>query len=714
MSLTTKAALVALTLVTILVGGFLLAGRYYVLEQRQRALDNEADVARNVAADLSRLLENGAARLRTVSELPVLRYGFGALQESPAATVFPAWTTLHYMFFESDVFGGGVYLLGQRGEIRWEEPPDASLAGRPYPAYPEIVRALEQHPDDPVVPVWRRGPDGAEILLSAPVVDSEGLRVGVLVGAVPLTHQVFATAGQQMESLDMQSAHLVTEDGGVVWSTGTAGAAPPDGWLRAARGQAPGAVELDTDAGPTVVGAAQLAWWPDWTVLSGRSSQETFQDVRRLEYLQWIFAGLGTVFGLLGILFITTSFTRPILHLTGAALRRRAGDPNARFALDRRDEIGVLAQTLDAMSAELDRSLAQTRERDARTTAMLDHMLEGLFVVDGDSKILQANRAFARLFGFDEAELPGTSITDLIPGLAGRHRPGQFAEVPQGSLGRVTEREGRRRTGARFPMALQIYEVSIEGRSLVAGHVCDLSQEREVERLKERFVASVSHELRTPLTAIRGALGLLVHDATGALPVTARELVTLADRNAVRLADIINDLLDFERLQSGSFSVTRERFALDAVIAGMLDSVSGAANKAGIEIVTAPCGVGVYGDRARVEQVLLNLVTNAIKFSPPGTAVEIQAAGHDDHVEVRVCDRGRGIPPAHRALIFEAFRQVDESDARTFGGAGLGLAICRTLVRQHGGEIGVEGRPGGGSIFWFTLPLDASDARATR
>ncbi len=355
------------------------------------------------------------------------------------------------------------------------------------------------------------------------------------------------------------------------------------------------------------------------------------------------------------------------------------------------------------------------RDSERQLRLLIDNMVEGLVLLGPDFRILRANPALAAMFGYDPAQLVGMPITQLLPDRRRAHGtlvPERRKAVDRGrlvdsylqSLGEFREREGRCRSGDAIPLRVRFYDIQTPDGIHIAGHVHNLSQEKEVERLKKRFVASISHELRTPLTAIRGSLALLAQGAGGELKGEGLELVHLAERNAVRLGTIINDILDFERIESGVLSISPASFPLDEAIAHMGDAVGAAARDSAIGIVTASTGVQAYGDQARIEQVLVNLVSNAIKFSPPGTEVEVLASRRAHHVEVRVCDRGRGVPPDFRETIFDLFRQVEDSDARLLGGSGLGLAICRTIVRQHGGDIGVEGRPGGGSIFWFTLP----------
>lgn len=360
---------------------------------------------------------------------------------------------------------------------------------------------------------------------------------------------------------------------------------------------------------------------------------------------------------------------------------------------------GQLSQFIERAQAE-----AALRLSEGRTRAVVENMLEGLIVVGPEMRVLEANYAFGRIFGYDREALSGMRVTHLMPEAPEYQDHERLADKYSRSLGRVTEHEGRRRDGEVFPVQLQVYEVNTPEGRLIAAHVRDLSQERESDRLKQQFVASVSHELRTPLTAIRGALGLLLTKAAGPLPEAARELVALGERNAVRLVAIIDDLLDFERLDLGLLPLACETFPLDRAVDRAIESVAPMAGEAAIVLEGAPASLTVFGDESRVVQVLVNLLSNSIKFSPAGSLVEVRAAESGSFVEIRVRDRGRGVPEAMREAVFEPFRQVEGSDARRHRGSGLGLAICRTIVNQHGGEIGVECPADGGSTFWFTLP----------
>jgi signal transduction histidine kinase len=226
---------------------------------------------------------------------------------------------------------------------------------------------------------------------------------------------------------------------------------------------------------------------------------------------------------------------------------------------------------------------------------------------------------------------------------------------------------------------------------------------REVERLNNGFLSTASHELRTPLTSIRGSLGLLASGVLGPLSGEAEEVVAIAERNAVRLMALINDILDLERLETGTIELRFAQVPVGSILRRALESLTAFGDQDGITVEAPEVSSTIWGDADRVVQVVVNLLSNAVKFSPPGGVVTIGVWLLDGWVEFRVTDRGRGVPVAERRAIFERFRQVETSDAREKGGTGLGLAICKSIVEQHGGTIGVESEEGTGSTFWFRV-----------
>jgi CheY-like chemotaxis protein/anti-sigma regulatory factor (Ser/Thr protein kinase) len=247
-----------------------------------------------------------------------------------------------------------------------------------------------------------------------------------------------------------------------------------------------------------------------------------------------------------------------------------------------------------------------------------------------------------------------------------------------------------------------------EGRHF-AGHVRDVSDRRKLEQMKRDFVSTVSHELRTPLTSLRGSLGLLAGGALGPLPDEAQEVALIAERNVARLMVLINDILDLERMASGRMEMHFERAAAGLVVERAVEAVRGMADEHEVAIEVVACSSDVYGDAGRLVQVLVNLLANAIKFSPHGGTVAVSCVREGTAAEFSVRDQGRGVPAAFQHSIFERFHQVEASDSREKGGSGLGLAIGKAIVERHGGVIGVESAPGCGSRFWFRVPAGSGD-----
>ena len=240
----------------------------------------------------------------------------------------------------------------------------------------------------------------------------------------------------------------------------------------------------------------------------------------------------------------------------------------------------------------------------------------------------------------------------------------------------------------------------------------DITEHHAVEQMKDEFISVVSHELRTPLTAVHGALCLLVKGAVKPESVQGQRIVQIAAESTDRLVRLVNDILELERLQSGKIELVKQKINAKELIRQSIDQVQIMATQAGVNLRLQKADVFFEGDGHRLIQVLTNLLTNAIKFSDPGSCVCLCAKIKEpnnlephNHILFVVQDKGRGIPTEQLESIFERFHQVDASDSRKKGGTGLGLAICRNIVEQHGGRIWVESIVGEGSTFYFTIPL---------
>lgn len=235
----------------------------------------------------------------------------------------------------------------------------------------------------------------------------------------------------------------------------------------------------------------------------------------------------------------------------------------------------------------------------------------------------------------------------------------------------------------------------------------DITELKRLERVKSEFVSTVSHELRTPLTSIRGSLGLVINGTAGVVAESARELLRMADRNAERLGALIEDLLDVESIDSGKLRLELREQSLQPLIRQALDANTpyAALHQVTFEFISTATDATARVDAQRILQVMTHLLSNAVKFSPREAAVSValsQPAPQRLRVEVR--DRGPGISAEFQERIFTPFAQGDASDSRPTGGAGLGLAICKTLIEYMGGVIGFATNDGGGTTFFFELP----------
>eukprot|EP00003_Mantamonas_plastica_P028993 TRINITY_DN6793_c0_g1_i1.p1 TRINITY_DN6793_c0_g1~~TRINITY_DN6793_c0_g1_i1.p1 ORF type:complete len:642 (-),score=44.43 TRINITY_DN6793_c0_g1_i1:417-2342(-) len=234
----------------------------------------------------------------------------------------------------------------------------------------------------------------------------------------------------------------------------------------------------------------------------------------------------------------------------------------------------------------------------------------------------------------------------------------------------------------------------------------DISERKNVERMKSEFISTVSHELRTPLTSISGSLGLLANNAAGELPEKASNLASIAYRNSKQLTFLINDLLDIEKLVAGKMIFHPENHRLDDVITECVEDIGHFAVERKVSLNIGHLDkFTVEVDRRRFSQALHNLISNAIKFSPQEASVRIFTERHPHCVRVCVEDQGDGIAPEFQALIFQKFSQADSSDRRAKGGTGLGLAITRELMTRMNGTVDYSSPPGKGATFWLELPL---------
>src|SRR5688572_17491642 len=391
------------------------------------------------------------------------------------------------------------------------------------------------------------------------------------------------------------------------------------------------------------------------------------------------------------------------------------------------------------MSGPTGRDVAERRKSSAaHVRAILDNTLDAVMAMDADGVIRFWNPRAERTFGWARDEAIGASLVALIVAEADQERLRkdlERAEARAGDAPQRTEVLGRRRDGSSFPLEITITVIPEDPDYRFSAFARDITErkrsERERERLlseaehareqaeaasrvKDEFLSTLSHELRTPLTAIVGWIYLL---RGGRLdePGRARALDAI-DRNAGAQAQVISDILDLSRIVGARFRLDVRPIEVAPVVAAAIETLMPAANARGIKVQTVldPSAGLISGDTDRLRQVIWNLFSNAIKFTPKAGKVTARVERVDPNVVITIEDSGVGISPEVLPHVFERFRQGDSSNTRNHGGLGLGLAVVRHLVELHGGQVTAESEGDGkGATFTVTIPLvDPAEPRS--
>lgn len=363
------------------------------------------------------------------------------------------------------------------------------------------------------------------------------------------------------------------------------------------------------------------------------------------------------------------------------------------------DEIAHLDKTFNEMAEAL--ALAAKKER-----AMIENARDVICSLDTSLKFITVNPASIQVWGYAPDELIGKGLDVLLASDELERIHGVFDQIRQSDSAIPIESRVERKGGGEFEMLWSVHWSKQEETYFCVAH--DITERKQIERMKREFVAMVSHDLRTPLTSIQGFLTLLEAGIFGELNKSGTENLAIAEGSITRLIKLINDLLDVERLESGKLELHPSNVALRDLFAESVHAVENFAQNHNVNLVHEASDIVLYADGDRLIQVLVNLLSNAVKFSPSGSTVTLAAASVDDFVEIKVIDQGRGIPADFLDSVFERFKQVKKSDAKNKKGTGLGLAICKAIVEKHGGTIGVDSEEGKGSSFWFRIPKKLS------
>jgi two-component system, OmpR family, sensor histidine kinase VicK len=349
-----------------------------------------------------------------------------------------------------------------------------------------------------------------------------------------------------------------------------------------------------------------------------------------------------------------------------------------------------------------------TRQRELILQAVGD----GIFGIDLDGRLTFINEAGANVLGYRPDQLTGCDTHEIIHHSHADGTPYSKATSPilQGMRRRETVRMRDEVFwhADRIPIPVEYTANPLIEDGRVSGMVIafqDISERRRLEKMKDEFISTVSHELRTPLTSLRASLGLISSGALNKRPEKQKQMVEMAITNCDRLVRLVNEILDFDRVQKGRLALRPVAMEAVDLLRRAADVAHGDASDAHIKFHIEGLNAVVRADEERILQVLNELVSNAIRFSPPHTMIGLLALPSGDReVCFAVQDEGPGIPPEKLEHIFNRFQQGDASDSRALGGTGLGLALCRSIIEQHDGRIWAESIPGRGSRFLFTLP----------
>lgn len=428
-----------------------------------------------------------------------------------------------------------------------------------------------------------------------------------------------------------------------------------------------------------------------------------------LENPMWVFFGLGIVSAVFFAWYFTVRLDEQLLeplremtkatrHMTGQEIRFQHADEYV-------DELALLGKTLSEMGNRIKRNIGEITEEKNTIQAIIEGMAEVVISLDKRGRIVLLNSAAETMFKVKRTDAMGKPFLEVI-------RNYQLAQAFQESLetGQPVYRKIEMINPTLRYLRIEITSVRNERQEIlgVVGILHDISELTRVERMRTDFIANVSHELRTPLTSIKGFVETLLEGAMEN-PVTCRRFLNIISSETNRLAQLINDLLSLTELESKCKQLERAEFALPNLIHEKLNIFSMPLQKKNIELHLSLADnlPLVVADRGKIGQVLINLIDNAIKYTPEGQEITISAWQEGQNVVTCVADTGTGIPQEALPRLFERFYRVDAARSREMGGTGLGLSIVKHIVETHGGKVWVESALDLGSKFYFMLPIES-------
>jgi len=401
------------------------------------------------------------------------------------------------------------------------------------------------------------------------------------------------------------------------------------------------------------------------------------------------------------------SIIKPIEELTKVSKRLALND----FTLNLKDddtntEIGELNRSFKQFAMYF----KQKAEHEEFISSILNTTMNGIIILDKTGVIISCNPAGVKLFNSNEEEIAGVNISKFIPKL-------NIKDLINNSLDNSTEVHKntdnryevatRNNIGSTLFLEFTFNVLKLEEKEVFMIVVRDITHQTEVAKMKNEFISMVSHELRTPLTSIRGSLGLVTSGVLGVLPSKVSELIEMADKNCIRLINLINDILDLDKIKAGKIDFIFGEYEIMPLVEEAIALNKDYAQQYNVKynLENFADSVFIKTDKDRLLQVITNLLSNAAKFSHPNETVDICITKQDNSILIEVKDKGIGIAAKNNHKIFESFSQVDSSDTRKKGGSGLGLQISKAIINQMGGQIGFTSEENKGSTFYIKMPF---------
>ena len=776
-NLTLGKKIALLTMIGLLFGVrvFSSLGMHAVNQATEAMLQDRLTTARLVSGYVDEALGRALSELEKTAravEISGANGGFEAQIESLEAT-----------YSRLSIYTYGIYLLNEKGQVVWSRQEAPGLGDADMPAYPSVNEALKTGESTISGLVSAPVTNTAVILITSPVKQGSQDGKGVLTVAIDLAQSSIGGFVQPIRLGQTGYVEIVDYNGVVVARTEPGPKLSPfeksdhSGRFAAliaagepARGVCHTCHETEEKVGKRDVLAFVPISKADWGVVIRQSEDEALTPTRELRRNLLLFGiGLVTV-ALLFVVVTTRDVGNRIKMLTGASQRIAEGDLISPVAVLGRDEVGILAQTLDGMRVKLRTSYDELEQKTKELSSLLSVSeiltssfdLTALFdaVVakavdiipgaDGGALLLQDTEqgklSVRCAIGLDEK-----SASQLVLAHGGDFTSSQVAdktdsrqqnaatEVVANSLQHESSSykgqsyivadvfHRNRRVGKlimvnfqgslpfspsdhRLLQAIADYIAIAIERALLTKEAEEARALHEADRLRSQFISSVSHELRTPLTLIKGYSTSLLRQNVSWNEETQREFLQIIDDKTDELRDLIDKLLQSAKLEAGAFKLEKEPVLLTKLAQRVLEDTTLRAKKHKFTLEFGPSFPVLEADVRCMEQVLRNLVQNAVKYSPGGGEIIINGVVREGNAVVSVSDEGAGIPPEYQDKVFERFYRVNDPSTHGTHGSGLGLSIARGHIEAHGGEVWLESVAGKGSKFYFSLPLEPAES----